>query len=106
MIQTNGILWMDCGLADHLYRSYFNDSRVNFLLKKKCTLRRVRIAAAIHSNFNKATPSARVPSKCLKFQDWTKIENKNITLKNGKDVKCPWTDLQDVSGLKIIDNDS
>ena len=38
MIQTNGIIWMECRPVDHLYWSCFNDSSVNFLLVKSCTL--------------------------------------------------------------------
>ena len=45
----------------------------------------------IQSNFNGARTPVGMPSKCLKFQLWTKIKKKK---KNGKDFQCPWTDLR------------
>ena len=44
LIQTSGIIRMECGRADHLYWSCFNDSKVNFLLMKSCNLHRVAVS--------------------------------------------------------------
>ena len=103
------IVWMECGRADHLYWSCFSDSRVNFLLmnvhmhcrqgclprdfKLKYLFLQVRIVTTIHNNFNRATTSVGVPSKCLKFQHWTKRKKKKIALTNVKDFQCPWPNL-------------
>ena len=44
MIQSSGIIWMEYGRVEHLYWSCFSDSRVNFLLMKRCTLHRVTVS--------------------------------------------------------------
>ena len=44
MIQTSGIIWMECRRTDHLYRSCFNDSIVNFLLTESGPLHSVVVS--------------------------------------------------------------
>ena len=47
----------------------------------KYSLSQIRIVTTIHSNLKRPRTSVEVPSKWLKFQDWTKTKNKKVTLK-------------------------
>ena len=107
MIQTSCIIWIECGRAEHLYWSCFDDSRVIFLLNQKIKISpkgiqiKILIAAGSDCNFNRATTSVRVPSKYLEFHHCTKIKRNTKKWKRFS-VSLNRFELDDVSDLKII----
>ena len=120
MIQTSGVIWMECGRAGHPYWSCFNDFRVIFFLMKSCTSlytvllspNWLRIKVLIVEGWNSNNiaistepqrTSVGAPSEYLKFQHWTEIEKDNTKKWKWFSVSLNRFELDDVSDLKIID---
>ena len=115
MIQSSSIIWMEYGNVDHLYWSCFNDSRVNFLLMKSCTLHRVVVSqgtSIICSRFELWQPFKAISREPKHQPEYLQNVSSSNSEKKAEDNTKKWKrflvsldrcELDYVSNFTIID---